>query len=94
MTVVDYGPDVATLRRRLEEAEAEIARLRARVERLRAWAWAADDVASANSPAARKAAEPAWEAAWNALELDDAEDDPSDIELVLDAIERAEGASR
>lgn len=32
MTVVDYGPDVAALRRRLEAAEAEVARLRAVVE--------------------------------------------------------------
>lgn len=35
MTVVDYGPDVAALRRRLEAAEAEVARLRAFVEAVR-----------------------------------------------------------
>lgn len=32
MTVVDYGPCVHTLRRRLEAAEAEVSRLRAVVD--------------------------------------------------------------
>lgn len=36
MTVVDYGPDVAALRRRLEAAEAEVARLTAERDEARA----------------------------------------------------------